>query len=536
MAYARSTTVSGVAKSLTARRGLCNSRNRSSFSPGRAAPSSEYVMPSHLFADRPAAQPPERGTVDALITQTRRLRGDVDAVRRDRRGLGRARTRSCAGSARCAISPSTTSTTSAAHLGQLREGPPAESADAPAPEADAARGRAGARAARRGSLLSRVGSAEWNLLTDEVSWSDELFADLRPRPGRRTAHPRRAAVPGPRRGPGTRLTAMVTDCLVDGRPIDGEFRIVRPDGERAHGAHDGRAGARRRRQHRLACGPCCGTSANCAAASGRCARPVTRCSASGTSRRPSTGSRSSCRRPCCRRGAAPCGSRSGGPGALDLAGALSAVRRPAHLIGGDWYDALQLPDGSTLLSVGDLTGHGVTATSGMAMLLGALRGMAVAGHRAGPADGLPQPAAGHRRPARAGQRGVLPLSTRRPARWRGRRPDTPPRCCSATGRGARWTPPDGRAARRDLGCRLRSRPRRPCEPGDLLVLHTDGLVPRRTRRAARRPMRAPSGSSPWRRGSPRRAARRTAYGSSSRSSASTEREDDACVLVARVGA
>ncbi len=39
-------------------------------------------MPSHLFADRPA-QPPEPGSVDALISQTRRLRGDVDAVRRD---------------------------------------------------------------------------------------------------------------------------------------------------------------------------------------------------------------------------------------------------------------------------------------------------------------------------------------------------------------------------------------------------------------------------------------------------------------------
>lgn len=39
-------------------------------------------MPSHLSADHPAAQPP-RGSVDALISQTRRLRGDMDAVRRD---------------------------------------------------------------------------------------------------------------------------------------------------------------------------------------------------------------------------------------------------------------------------------------------------------------------------------------------------------------------------------------------------------------------------------------------------------------------
>lgn len=40
-------------------------------------------MPSHLSADRPAPQPPERDTVDALINRTLRLRGDVDAVRRD---------------------------------------------------------------------------------------------------------------------------------------------------------------------------------------------------------------------------------------------------------------------------------------------------------------------------------------------------------------------------------------------------------------------------------------------------------------------
>ncbi|MBR7675669.1 hypothetical protein KDA82_22140, partial [Streptomyces daliensis] len=32
-------------------------------------------MPSHLHADHSAAQPPQRGVLDALITQTRRLRG-----------------------------------------------------------------------------------------------------------------------------------------------------------------------------------------------------------------------------------------------------------------------------------------------------------------------------------------------------------------------------------------------------------------------------------------------------------------------------
>ncbi|OEV30387.1 hypothetical protein AN219_11210, partial [Streptomyces nanshensis] len=38
-------------------------------------------MPSHLDADRPAPQPPERGALDALITQARHLRGGIDAVR-----------------------------------------------------------------------------------------------------------------------------------------------------------------------------------------------------------------------------------------------------------------------------------------------------------------------------------------------------------------------------------------------------------------------------------------------------------------------
>ena len=169
-----------------------------SVSVGRTVPASEYVMPSHLSADRPAAQPPERGTVDALISQTRRLRGDVDAVRRDaprRRG----RTRRAAGSARCATWPCINSTTSATHLGQLQGRPAARAAEPARPRSRAP--GAPPPAPRRGSLLSRVGSAEWNLLTDEVSWSEELYQILGRDPAARPALPRRTAVPGARRGP-----------------------------------------------------------------------------------------------------------------------------------------------------------------------------------------------------------------------------------------------------------------------------------------------------------------------------------------------
>ncbi|EYR62796.1 hypothetical protein N866_05310 [Actinotalea ferrariae CF5-4] len=55
---------------------------------------------------------------------------------------------------------------------------------------------------------------------------------------------------------------------------------------------------------------------------------------------------------------------------------VAAVYRPAGevgVIGGDWYDAFALPDGSVLLVVGDVTGHGVEAASAMAQLRYACR-------------------------------------------------------------------------------------------------------------------------------------------------------------------
>jgi hypothetical protein len=57
-----------------------------------------------------------------------------------------------------------------------------------------------------------------------------------------------------------------------------------------------------------------------------------------------------------------------------------AVRyRPAvsqDLVGGDWYDAVVLPDGATLLVIGDVVGHGVEAAAAMAQLRSAVRTLA----------------------------------------------------------------------------------------------------------------------------------------------------------------
>ncbi|MGJ3562111.1 hypothetical protein ACR6C2_43585 [Streptomyces sp. INA 01156] len=119
-----------------------------------------------LSADRSAVQPPGRGPVDALISQTRRLRGDVDAVRRDTAAdVSDPKDRWQRALYDLALHQLNDLDE---HLAQLRDGPcPCQRCPvrAPAPPP-------------HDSVLSRVGSAEWNLLTDEASWSGELYRIL----------------------------------------------------------------------------------------------------------------------------------------------------------------------------------------------------------------------------------------------------------------------------------------------------------------------------------------------------------------------
>ena len=64
-------------------------------------------------------------------------------------------------------------------------------------------------------------------------------------------------------------------------------------------------------------------------------------------------------------------------------GLAIAVRyQPAatqHLVGGDWYDAVRLPSGKLLLVVGDIAGHGIPVVTGMISMRNALRGLAMTG-------------------------------------------------------------------------------------------------------------------------------------------------------------
>ncbi|GAA2486275.1 hypothetical protein Ahu01nite_013930 [Winogradskya humida] len=69
------------------------------------------------------------------------------------------------------------------------------------------------------------------------------------------------------------------------------------------------------------------------------------------------------------------------PEPLDLPGLKVAVRYlPASqedLVGGDWYHAAAMSDGSVLLAVGDVAGHGTQAATTMAQLRYSLRALAV---------------------------------------------------------------------------------------------------------------------------------------------------------------
>ncbi|MFD0313105.1 PP2C family protein-serine/threonine phosphatase [Streptomyces flavalbus] len=461
-------------------------------------------MPSHLSADRPAAQPPGRGPVDALITQTRRLKGEVDAVRRDTQGDG-TDPRDRWQRALCELALHQLNDLDE-HLAQLRDGPP------PAPPAP-----------RDGSLLSRVGSAEWHLLTDQADWSAELYDILGrdPHSAPLTLDELPSLVLAEDR---PKLTTMVTDCLVDARRIDGEFRIVRPDGavrtvhmmgEPVLGTDGGtismwavlrdvselrrsqrvvsetRDSLRRHRQDTQ-------TEHRIAVELQEAVLPTWH----GSLRLPHQG-----------------------PPHLELAARYLPAASGA-LIGGDWYDALELPDGDTLLSVGDLTGHGVAVTSGMAMLLGAVRGMAMAGTEPGALlgglnqllDTTVQPALGSAVCCRyrPGTRTLVWAQAGHPAPLlfrdgTGRRLGAPPGVLLGATSGAEY----GQAEVT-------------LDVGDLLLLHTDGLVPGHgAATAADRLLDL----------APRLSAAPTAQDCVATvvtEFGATEREDDACVLAVRV--
>jgi serine phosphatase RsbU (regulator of sigma subunit) len=68
---------------------------------------------------------------------------------------------------------------------------------------------------------------------------------------------------------------------------------------------------------------------------------------------------------------------------FELPGLRAVVRylpaSSASRVGGDWYITAELPDHRVLLAIGDVAGHGLAAAAGMARLRGALAGLSITG-------------------------------------------------------------------------------------------------------------------------------------------------------------
>lgn len=384
----------------------------------------------------PVPRAPAGPTLDELIARARRLRDDLDAARRaDPRATAGEPVRRAAWEL---VGSWLDDVGEQLHELRTTAGPPAGARPVP-----------------------RVGSAEWNLLTDGAVWSDDLYTIFgRPvREGPLTLDQLPSFLPAEDQ---PALTAAVTGCLVDGRPMDCEFRIARPDGTL--------------RTVRMAGEPVLdddgGTVALWAMIRdvGEVRHPVP------SQRGPSGGQRDD-------RGvagreveraladAARWPARVA-PGGLELAARYLPAGRGAPLTG-KWCDSLELPGGASLLSVGDLAGRGPAAVAGTATALGAIRGIALAGQS--PAELL-----GHLNQLL--DRGAHPVLASvlccryepgdRSLVWAQAGHPAPLLCRDGTG----WALPrptgtllgavgDTRYAERSDSLR----------PGDVLVLHTDGL-------------------------------------------------------------
>ena len=150
-------------------------------------------------------------------------------------------------------------------------------------------------------------------------------------------------------------------------------------------------------------------------------------------------------------------------------------------MGGDWYDAFELPDGRVALTVGDVVGHGLAAAAAMGQVRTALA--ALADHAAGPGELLERldgflarsgttdfatvcyviidPATGVMQYASAGHPPMLVVSPAGETTWLDRAQSGP-----LTGGEPRVRPQESTVL----------------EPGSLLVLYSDGLVERRKER------------------------------------------------------
>ncbi|MBX9361002.1 SpoIIE family protein phosphatase [Streptomyces sp. WAC04114] len=171
---------------------------------------------------------------------------------------------------------------------------------------------------------------------------------------------------------------------------------------------------------------------------------------------------------------------------------LPMANRPVHLaglrvevaylpaqsgvhVGGDWFSAIELPDGDALLVVGDVAGHGVGAVATMAQLRFTAKGMVITGSSLTGALARLNTLLLHSRDSHATATMVLARYDPRRRRLVWAQAGHPPPLLLRDGEARYLRRPGGMVlgasttpVYQEAECRL--------DPGDRLILYTDGLV------------------------------------------------------------
>jgi serine phosphatase RsbU (regulator of sigma subunit) len=149
-------------------------------------------------------------------------------------------------------------------------------------------------------------------------------------------------------------------------------------------------------------------------------------------------------------------------------------------VGGDWYDARLGADGSAIVAIGDVSGHGPVAAAGMVRIGNALRGLSFTGQPANTVLGwLNRVVCADEYPERIASAVVCVLDQSRPAlRWA--QAGHPPPVLVSGGR--------ARLLLRPAGVLLGTMPaaeyglaHEELTAGDIVFCYTDGLIERRDR-------------------------------------------------------
>ncbi|MFH8294528.1 SpoIIE family protein phosphatase [Streptomyces sp. NPDC018059] len=222
--------------------------------------------------------------------------------------------------------------------------------------------------------LGRIGGFEENLTTGEVTWNEQLF-DLYGRPHDALPVPLEALTSCAHADDATTIRRFLRTVLHHRRSASAAFRLERPDGVTRH--------------MRVIAEPVLDADGRLLSVRGayqdissqhwtEVALAATRDQLAHTEQQAAESNRLTLQ---LQHAIMP---PTEAP--LSSPGLQIAVRyRPAEsesMVGGDWYDAVTLPSKQIMLCVGDVAGHGIQAATSMVVLRNAMRGLAVTG--AGP--------------------------------------------------------------------------------------------------------------------------------------------------------